>query len=164
MLRELRVRRGLSKADVARAIGVTWLTPALHESGRSAPNPPALRAYCELYGVTAEELDRLAAADARRPVDPEELDEFADGRWSTTRKAVEQFLASPLAMGVTECQAEALRSMNLNAVSPTIHQIYDIWRTTDWRAIEARMVDGKVPSARGAKITPRKSTKVRQPR
>lgn len=143
-IRQARERAGVSQNDLGQRIGVLGQTIWRYEDGRIEPRGAVAVALAEALGVTTQWL--LTGAE----------DDPSGRGHGATRRAVEDFLASPLAKDVTPNQSEALRHINLNAVSPTIYTIYDIWRTAPWDIVEAQMVDGKVPSARGAKIPGRK--------
>ena len=60
-LRELRRRKLLTQAELAKAIGTTYQTVQRWESGASQPRPSAMRKLCEVLEVTPEEL--LAALE-----------------------------------------------------------------------------------------------------
>ncbi len=60
-LRELRRRKLLTQAELAKAVGTTYQTVQRWESGASRPRPAAMRKLCEVLEVTPEEL--LAALE-----------------------------------------------------------------------------------------------------
>jgi len=50
-IRELRRERGLTQADLARAIGISVSTVGTYESGRARPSASVLAKIREVYGV-----------------------------------------------------------------------------------------------------------------
>lgn len=55
-LRELRVERGLTKTQLAAAIGTTYDCIYSWENGRSQPSIEMIRALCKVFEVSSEYL------------------------------------------------------------------------------------------------------------
>ena len=72
LLRALRLRRGFSREEAARAVGVTARTLQRWEKADAWPSPALLQSLCYALGARPEELRALMGANAARP-------EVADG-------------------------------------------------------------------------------------
>lgn len=66
-LTEARIARSLSQQDVAEQIGTTHVNVSRWERGITRPNPYFRRKLCQLFGLTAQELDLVPSASSESP-------------------------------------------------------------------------------------------------
>ncbi|GHO52475.1 tetratricopeptide repeat protein [Ktedonobacter robiniae] len=66
-LTEARMARSLSQQDVAEQIGTTHVNVSRWERGITRPNPYFRRKLCQLFGLTAQELDLVPSASSEPP-------------------------------------------------------------------------------------------------
>lgn len=66
-LTEARIARSLSQQDVAEQIGTTHVNVSRWERGITRPNPYFRRKLCQLFGLTAQELDLVPSASSEPP-------------------------------------------------------------------------------------------------
>lgn len=55
-LKVLRVKKGMSQSDLAKALGTTQMTVSAWETGRSTPRPPMMQKIADYFGVSKDEL------------------------------------------------------------------------------------------------------------
>ena len=71
-----RIRREMSRADVARLLGVSASTVGQWIAGAQVPAPSRYKALAEFLGVTVDELARMMTSSGQAPAS--EVDRLAD--------------------------------------------------------------------------------------
>ncbi len=94
-LKKIRNKKGLTQADVAAKLGITYQAYAHYETGRRQPDPEMLLKMANLFGVSTDYLlgrdetptltipktltdTQIAFAEGIKDLDDEELQQIAD--------------------------------------------------------------------------------------
>lgn len=55
-LKVLRVKKGMSQAELAKALGTTQMTVSSWETGKATPRPPMMQKVADYFGVSKDDL------------------------------------------------------------------------------------------------------------
>lgn len=77
-LRDLRIKRGLSQADVARELGISRQSYNFYENGKRDPDTAMVKALAEFFGVSTDYLLGRDEPDTKQLMSSPEVQEIAN--------------------------------------------------------------------------------------
>ena len=77
-LRDLRIKRGLSQADVARELGISRQSYNFYENGKRDPDTAMVKVLAEFFGVSTDYLLGRLYPDTKQLVCSPEVQEIAN--------------------------------------------------------------------------------------
>ena len=77
-LRDLRIKRGLSQADVARELGISRQSYNFYENGKRDPDTAMVKVLAEFFGVSTDYLLGRDEPDTKQLMSSPEVQEIAN--------------------------------------------------------------------------------------